>query len=94
MSYIIVNNEQWQYKKRGHISSAHYATKAAANASLHHLTKRQPNEGWHVVEYTTWREAHPVKMVTRKNLMSGIEYQEAEDTPLCSSPASETYWST
>ncbi len=35
----------------------------------------------------------PVKMVVRRNLMSGIEYVEAEDTPLCCSPASETYWS-
>lgn len=33
------------------------------------------------------------KMVTRTNLMSGQEYQEAVDTPLCCSPASETYWS-
>ncbi len=33
------------------------------------------------------------KMVTRVNLMSGEEYQESIDTPLCCSPASETYWS-
>ena len=32
------------------------------------------------------------KMVTRKNLMTG-EYQEAADTPLHLSPASDTYWS-
>ena len=35
----------------------------------------------------------PARMVVRRNLMSGIEYVEAEDTPLCCSPASETYWS-
>jgi len=34
-----------------------------------------------------------VKMVTRKNLMTGLEYQEDINTPLCCSPASETYWS-
>ena len=34
-----------------------------------------------------------VKKVTRKNLMTGLEYQESVNTPLCCSPASETYWS-
>ena len=32
-------------------------------------------------------------LVTRKNLMTGKEYQEEENTPLSCSPASETYWS-
>ena len=31
--------------------------------------------------------------VTRVNLMSGKEYQEDINTPLCCSPASDTYWS-
>ena len=35
---------------------------------------------------------HP-KMVTRRNLMTGQEYQEPEDTPGYLSPASEAYWS-
>lgn len=34
-----------------------------------------------------------VRKVTRKNLMTGQEYQESVNTPLCCSPASETYWS-
>lgn len=33
------------------------------------------------------------KKVTRKNLMSGEEYEEAVNTPNCCSPSSETYWS-
>ena len=33
------------------------------------------------------------RMVTRKNLMSGAEFQEDVNTPLCCSPASETFWS-
>jgi hypothetical protein len=33
------------------------------------------------------------KMVTRVNMMTGAEYQERADTPLCCSPSSETYWS-
>ncbi len=31
--------------------------------------------------------------VTRKNLLSGKEYQERYDTPYFCSPSSETYWS-
>ena len=31
--------------------------------------------------------------VTRKNLMTGVEYQERYDTPYFCSPASESYWS-
>jgi hypothetical protein len=31
--------------------------------------------------------------VTRKNMMSGAEYQERYDTPYFCSPSSESYWS-
>jgi hypothetical protein len=34
-----------------------------------------------------------VRMVTRKNLLSGKEYQEASNTPGFCSPSSEAYWS-
>lgn len=32
-------------------------------------------------------------MVTRHNLVTGLEYQERYDTPLALSPASDTFWS-
>lgn len=38
------------------------------------------------------REIHET-YVTRKNMMSGAEYQERYDTPWFCSPSSETYWS-
>lgn len=31
--------------------------------------------------------------ITRRNLMTGLEFQERYDTPWHCSPASETYWS-
>ena len=34
-----------------------------------------------------------VYMVTRKNMMSGVEYQEPSNTPGYMSPSSEAYWS-
>jgi hypothetical protein len=33
------------------------------------------------------------QMVTRKNLLSGKEFQERRDTPTYMSPAFESYWS-
>lgn len=33
------------------------------------------------------------KMVTRTNLMTGLEFEEDVNTPNCCSPASETFWS-
>ena len=33
------------------------------------------------------------RQVVRTNMMSGAEYTESVNTPLCCSPASETYWS-
>lgn len=38
------------------------------------------------------REEIGGRMVTRKNLMTGEEYQERADTPVYLSPAYETYW--
>lgn len=37
-------------------------------------------------------EVNPL-YVTKKNLMTGEEYQERYDTPYCCSPSSETFWS-
>ena len=31
--------------------------------------------------------------VTKRNLMTGVEYQERYDTPYACSPSSEAYWS-
>ena len=48
---------------------------------------------------TTWlaRDGYRFEIhdtyVTRKNLMSGVEFQERYDTPYFCSPSSETYWS-
>ncbi len=34
------------------------------------------------------------KTVTRTNMMTGKEYEEPVNTPLCCSPSSESYWCT
>lgn len=40
-----------------------------------------------------YRFEYVPKMITVKNLMSGVEVQIDHDTPWCCNPASETYWS-
>lgn len=50
-----------------------------------------------IVANTDRRAGYVVRVfetfVTRKNMMSGKEYQERYDTPNFCSPSSETYWS-
>ena len=52
----------------------------------------------HTVKHT-WRESQGYRaeihetFVSRKNLMSGQEFQERYDTPYFCSPSSESYWS-
>ena len=40
-----------------------------------------------------WRLELHETYVTKKNLLSGEEYQERYDTPIHCSPSSESYWS-
>jgi hypothetical protein len=48
--------------------------------------KKYPaSRGWRFEIHETW--------VTRKNMMTGREFQERYDTPYYCSPASESYWS-
>ena len=52
----------------------------------------------HTVKHT-WRASQGFRyeihetFVTRKNMMSGVEFKERYDTPYYCSPSSETYWS-
>lgn len=52
----------------------------------------------HTVKHT-WRASQGFRYVihetyvTRKNMMSGKEFQERYDTPYYCSPSSESYWS-
>jgi hypothetical protein len=98
MSYFLVNVKTGdRYTKPSHLSPAAYDTLKGAKTAATRLNKN-PKMKANKVAYTAmdgemFRKLFPVKMVKRRNLMSGKEYMEAEDTPLCCSPASETYWS-
>lgn len=58
-----------------------------------HVNTPYVKEDFAIADVDTFREAFPIKMVERVNLMSGKTYMEAENTPNSCSPASEAYWS-
>jgi hypothetical protein len=98
MSYVIIDvNTELQYRKPGHYCAMTYETERGAKGACTKLNKlsaaTRAMQIWVVMELEAYRNAYPVKQVKKVNLMSGKEYMEAEDTPLCCSPASETYWS-
>jgi hypothetical protein len=98
--FVIVNvGTEKAYKKPGHFTEMRYDTERGAKIACTKLNKAYshawctlPEEQWQVMPLAVYA-AKPVKMVEKTNLMSGQKYMEAEDTPLCCSPASETYWS-
>jgi hypothetical protein len=68
-----------------------YKTFGAARATRTRLCNKA---GWSIDELDIVdTKTYQPRMVTRKNLMSGIEFQEDVNTPYFCSPSSETYWS-
>ncbi len=101
MSYYIVNTETGRAWGKAHWRKKEYETERGAKIACTRLnTKivdaigkiRLDTREWQVMARTEY-DARPVKMVERINLMSGLPYMEAEDTPNFCSPASEAYWS-
>jgi hypothetical protein len=68
-----------------------YKTRSAAQATRTRLCRKA---GWSAGELSIVDiKDYKPKMVTRKNLMSGAEFQEDVNTPYFCSPSSETFWS-
>ncbi len=91
MSYYVIARATGLIVTDGSNHTRMYKTFAAARATRTHLCNKA---GWSAGELSIVdTKTYKPNMVTRKNLMSGIEYQEDVNTPLCCSPASETFWS-
>lgn len=98
MRYVVYNKETTRYLslhpkvKTGHAS---FASEGAAKAAL----TREANSGavnredFAIADSETFHSSIE-KMVTKKNLMTGKDFQQPVNTPLCSDPSRETYWST
>jgi len=105
MSYVIVNvDTNKAFSLRSYPKNVYptergakgMCTRLNTTVSMDHATGeklRMYTEQWKVMPLAEYN-AIPVKMVERINMMSGLPYMEAEDTPNYCSPASETYWST
>jgi len=91
MSYYIIARATGLIVTDGPNRTRAYNTRGAAQATRTRLCRKA---GWTAGELSIVDvKDYKPRMVTRKNLMSGAEYQEDVNTPYFCSPASETYWS-
>lgn len=69
-------------------------TERAAKSALTRLLKEKPElvGKLAIADYIDFRQ-HIEKLVYRKNLMTGVMYLEAYNTPSYCSPSSEAFWS-
>ena len=91
MSYYIIVRATGLIATDGPNKTRSYKTFASARATRTRLCRKA---GWSVDELSIVNTQHyKPRMVTRKNLMSGAEFQEDVNTPYFCSPSSETFWS-
>ncbi len=91
MAYLVYNTDN------SAITDGPFKTNSAAKASItraskKHFLKNGTKLKNRAVAESTYYYANIEQMVTRKNMMTGKEYQESINTPISCSPASETYW--
>ena len=98
MSFVIYNKETTECFK--HLVSnrswfvKHFDTERGAKCTLtRNIKKGKLVDGvWAIADTATFK-ANIEKRETRINLMSGKEFTQPVNTPLCCDPSSETYWS-
>lgn len=91
MSFYIVAKGTGLIVSDGPNRTRAYNTIGAAQATRTRLCRKA---GWIADQLDIVRQAdYTPKMVTRKNIMTGQNFQEDVNTPYFCSPSSETYWS-
>lgn len=91
MAYYLVSQATGKIVSDGPIKNRAYRSLAAAKATRTRLCEKQGLALADLLVVDT--ESYQPRLVTRKNLLTGQEFQEDVNTPLCCSPSSETYWS-
>jgi hypothetical protein len=88
--FVIYNKETTRYLN----SNKKYGSKAAATRALNKAVAENNinKDDYAISEYIDFVN-NIEKMVTRKNLLSGKEFQEPVNTPPYMSPACESYYS-
>ena len=94
MSYVLFNLETTiTVKDKYHIGTKLYKTEGAAKAERTRLTKKGKLKAEEYGVLPVAEFAKIEKMETKKNLLSGHEFTQSVNTPLCCDPSSETYHS-
>lgn len=75
--------------------NASFATEGAAKAALTREVNRKAvkREDFLITEDDNFY-VNVQKVVTKKNLITGVEFQQPVNTPPICDPSTETYWST
>ena len=94
MAYVVYNIQSTQTVNEKRWGRETFKTEAAAKAARTRMIKRQKYDGAQLaVAEVAFYTKNIAGTVTRTNLMTGKDYQESVNTPMCCSPSSETYWS-
>ena len=97
MRYVVYHKDTTRYLSlhpKVRTDHASFATAAAARAALTREVNRGAvkREDFLIAESFVFH-AEIEKMVTKRNLMSGLEFEQRANTPIGCDPSSETYWS-
>jgi hypothetical protein len=88
MSYVIYNTETTRLAG-GSFNYKVYPTERGAKIAL----ARLENKSDFAIAEINHFYANIEKKETKRNMMSGKEFTQGVNTPLCCDPSSETYWS-
>ena len=91
MSYYIISRGTGLIVTDGPNKTRAYKTFGAAQATRTRVCRKAD---WSIEDLDiVSTELYTPRRVERTNLMTGQKFQEDVNTPLCCSPASETFWS-
>jgi hypothetical protein len=93
MSFVIYNKESTRILKRRN-GARTYADLSSAKAGLTRAVNAgKVNRDDYAIAEASEFYTHIEKQETKRNLLSGQEFTQPVNTPLCCDPSSETYWS-
>lgn len=104
MSYVIFEKDSTRFVRilrNGYWQDADYKTKGAATAAFNTMVRKADAKDGsghkfqteHDIAERGYFHAHIEKTETKRNLLSGKEFTQPVNTPLCCDPSSETYHS-
>lgn len=95
--FVIYNKETTLFHRvlrNGYWQDAVYETEQAAKAGMTREAKKgKLNVEQMAIAEKSYFHDNIEKFETKRNLVSGKEFTQRVNTPLCCDPSSETYWS-